>query len=315
MKFLPLKYLLGGHRFVDKKHPLHKHRERYRLSVSRFVGIIDRDDLYDDYFMNWFCGLADPTCLFDIIRRGRVTRFLFVVFHYNNKLLRWVRYHFNFGLVFFSRKYKKFMFVVYKKPHLRVIINVLNGYLRTIRSLSQFYLWLKQYREERNMIYSFLMPEHPLNLARTTYLLGLIDSLGRFKIYRTSNKDYQFKLKIRFVFYMDLPATEISLLRDLKDLFVSPHFFVRSSNTIRFLLTKIDDCSILSNYLLRHKPFNRYLKIKFLNWYSVLQYLHLKKIKYKRKDRLVHLLYNFRYNVYKIRVKKKTPMPLPWYGD
>lgn len=316
MLFVEKKYLYRQHRYLyDSNHIIHKKREYTMRVLKRRTSILDRENSYDEYFMNWFCGFVDSSCFFKFSLAKKYLRptFFFMVFHKDYKLLRWIRYQFNFGEVIYTFKHKRFVYFVINHAHMLILIEVLNGYLRMLRSTRQFYIWLKYYNFCKNTDYYFQINQEPQNLVLTTYLMGLIDCLGHFRISQRLDADYKFKCRIRFSFYMDLPASEIELIKLLSQLFISPTLYVKSGNKIRFLLSKIDDCSILSGYLIRRRPFNRYLKMRFINWYTALQYLYFKKIKYRRKDRVFKLLYNFRSNYYYVPERKKQPRPLHWF--
>lgn len=309
---VPRRYLLRQHRYLyDKTHYIHETRARYLKALKYWRPLLDRNDSYDNYFMVWLCGLVDSNCQFLLKKlKNNKIYFFFLFFHRSYKLLRWIRYQFNFGEVYSTKR--QFFYFLYKPSQLTIFIDIFNGYLRMLRSLSQLYLWLRYYNFYRQTKYIFFISRFSLNFAVDTYLMGLFDSLGHFHIYRKFDKRYLFRLRIRFFFYIDLPLHEEKLLWMLKGFFESPYFFIKSSRTVRMVLSKIADCSILAGYMVRHRPFNRYLKLRFVNWYNAIQYLHWKPIKYPRKDRMVELLFRFRYNYYFVPELKKQPLKLPW---
>lgn len=318
LAFIPEKYLLRQHRFLEPDHPYHFAKYKMDKKNRSQLFAFSRDNFFDMYFMNWFCGFCDAYCLFQIdYSKNSLGQYSFITYHQQYKLLRWVRYNFNFGDVQFTPKLNKYFFLVKQRRHLLILINIFNGFLQMIRTQKQFYLWLKYF----NLKYKLIIPHKvytPLiyTLFDNSYLMGLIDTTGRLTFavgsYRKYGKhSYDFGYKTRFVFYMDIPATEIPLLNELKNLFLSPYFIVRSSKTIRFLLVRADDLGILGNYLMRKKPFNRLFKIKFFNWFAALQYLRLKDIKYPRRDRFRELIRRYRSNYYNPRKKKRGKLIWP----
>lgn len=314
MEFIPKRFLLNQHRFIDKNNPIHEIRREKQRFYKNLVPILDREIRYDEYFMNWFCGFCDPYCFFKFKMKKNKPFFSFITYHQQYKLLRWVRYNFNFGEVDYANIYWRYYFLVTRRSHLLVLIEVFNGYFQMLRTLGQFYLWLKYYNKLKKTRYIFKIPSSIPPLFSSTYFLGLVDAIGRIRMSRMHKPQfkYRFQFRVRFVFYMDIPSTEIRLLEELRCLFESPYFIVRSSKTIRFLISKSSDLGILSSYLIRHKPFNRPLKVRFLNWFAALQYLRLKNIKYRRKDRFFELLFRYRQDYYKPRLKIKKPLELPW---
>jgi hypothetical protein len=317
LAFIPQKYLLRQHRFLDLRHPYHMEKYRMDIKNRKQMFYFSRSIFFDMYFMNWFCGFCDAYCLFQLNIENNKKNCSFITYHQQYKLLRWVRYNFNFGLVDFAKKYNRYFYFVKRKKHLLILIEVFNGFLQMSRTQRQFYIWLKSFNQNSKIKVAHKMQTSLItNLFDNSYLMGLIDTTGRLTFavgsYKKYGKhSYDFGYKTRFVFYMDLPATEIILLNELKKLFSSPYFIVRSSKTIRFLLIRACDLGTLGNYLMRKKPFNRLFKIKFFNWFAALQYLRLKDIKYPRRDRFRELIGRYRSNYYNPRKKKRGKLIWP----
>jgi hypothetical protein len=308
MEFIPKKFLLKQHRFLPKDHPIQEIRRKQIRHYKFALPVFDREIFYDYYFMNWFCGFCDPFYFLKIKINKKKISFNFTTYHHQYKLLRWVRYNFNFGEVGYSSRYKKYFYLVKNYSHLKILVNILNGYQQFIRSLTQMYLWLKVFNiiKQRQKL-SFIFPKLIFDdFFFTSYLMGLIDVVGRLRMTRIPDKEIFFKYKIRFFFYLDIPSSEIIFLEQFKNLFIQPHFIVRSSKTIRFILYNANDLGVIGNYLIRKKPFNRILKIKFLNWFAALQYLRIKDIVYRRRDRLLQLLFRYANYYYNPRKKKKV---------
>lgn len=317
LAFIPQKYLLRQHRFLDLTHPYHFEKYRMDKKNRNQLFYFSRSIFYDMYFMNWFCGFCDAYCLFQVNFKNKKQTYSFITYHPQYKLLRWIRYNFNFGIVAFAKQYNRYFYLVNQKRHLLILIEIFNGFLQMLRTQRQFYLWLRYFNLKYNLQIQHKIQKSLIkNFFENSYLMGLIDMTGRFTFavgtYRKYGKhNYDFGYKTRFVFYMDLPATEINLFNELKKWFLSPYFIVRSSKTIRFLLIRANDLEILGNYLMRKKPFNRILKIKFFNWFAALQYLRLKDIKYPRKDRFRELVKRYRSNYYNPRKKKRGKLIWP----
>lgn len=306
MEFIPQKFLFKQHRFLPKEHPIQKYHLKQVRENKYFVPTLSRERFFDYYFMNWFCGFCDPFCFFKVKIKNKKIFFYFITYHTQYKLLRWVRYNFNFGEVTYSSAYKKYSYLVKNYSHLRLLLQVFNGFVQFIRSIRQIYLWLKIFNKiKKRQQINFILPKFLNEFFHTSYLMGLIDVVGRLRMTRIPDRFVFFKYKIRFFFYIDIPSTEILFLEKFKKLFIQPHFIVRSSKTIRFILYKASDLAIIGNYLVRKQPFNRILKIKFLNWFAALQYLRVKKIVYRRRDRLLQLLFRYASYYYKPRKKKK----------
>lgn len=305
MEFIPKKFLFRQHRFLPKEHPIQTLREK-QIRYDKFsVPILDRNKFFDYYFMTWFCGFCDPFCFFKIKLKNKKIYFYFITYHTQFKLLRWVRFNFNFGEVSYSKPYKKYFFLAKNYNHLNLLLTVFNGYFQFIRSLKQIYLWIKVFNIiKKRQQKKFILPHINKNFFSNSYLMGLIDVVGRLRMTRIPDQFIFFKYKIRFFFYIDVPSSEIIFLENFRKLFFRPHFIVRSSKTIRFILYNASDLAVVGNYLVRKQPFNRILKIKFLNWFAALQYLRVKKIVYRRRDRLLQLLYRYANYYYKPRKKK-----------
>jgi hypothetical protein len=305
MEFIPKQFLLRQHRFLPKDHPIQEMRLKQIRYDKFLIPTFNRNVFFDYYFMNWFCGFCDPFCFFKIKLQNKKIFFYFITYHRQYKLLRWVRYNFNFGEVGYATAYKKHFYFVKNYRHLQLLVSIFNGYFQFIRSLKQIYIWLKIYGSiKKRQKIKFLLPSLNYKFFDTSYLMGLIDVVGRLRMTRIPDQFVFFKYKIRFFFYMDIPSSEITFLENFRKLFVQPHFIVRSSKTIRFILYNAKDLAVLGGYLLRKQPFNRILKIKFLNWFAALQYLRVKKIVYRRRDRLLQLLFRYASYYYNPRKKK-----------
>lgn len=294
MDFINKKYLLRQHRFVGKDSLIHLQRKKERQLNRFIVYVLDKELKFDFYFIVWFCGFFELSGEFKLVKLQKIY-FAILLYFTSYKMLRWLRYQFNFGDVFYNFKKQKYFLFIFKFKHLRILIHLFNGYLNFFRSLRQFYLWLKYYSYFQKQNVSMSIPFSILfKLLPKAFFLGLIDNKANFKIYKSERKKgRRFKSRFRFVFFIDLPLYEKNFFSFLIKFFNRPVFLLRSTKTIRLVISAIEDYSVLIRLLYRFKLFNRLLRLRYENWKTALDYIILKNLKYRRPQHIRLLLERF----------------------
>lgn len=293
MEFIEKQFLFGQHRFIAKDHVVHLQRKAYLKNKKNFIYALDSHFFFDRYFIFWLGGFFEKTGSFKIIKRKHFY-FTFLLAHYQYKLLKWICYQLNFGTVLFNFKKLKFFLFIYRRTHVKIFGTILVKTLIFKRTLRQFFLWVEYSKFIINLRdFDSVLQVNTPQLLHKGFFWGLLDSCARFKIYTRTSLTARFKLNVRFIFYCDLPIQERWFFKFLFKIFSFPIFTVRSSSVVRVILNTKEDCLILIKLLLRQKLFNRRLRITFLNWVDIFDYLYLRKIKYYRKQNFKKLLQYF----------------------